>query len=277
MFANCLFIWYSYAMSSENNKKLLLWYVLKILEQFSDESHPITQAEIAEKIQKQFGMESERKAISRNIDALIDCGFQIEKQTGKGVYLVRGLQDARLDFLMDDIFSSPFYTADEARKLMAQLTRPLSTHQKNRYRFTVNSGKLPRTNNPDIFEHIDIINTAIAQSRQISFLYCCFDTKKQLVPRKDKPTVVNPFFFLANRGKYYLVANPANFSDLSNYRVDLMQQVKMLKKERTAACPVEKTDYAALHPYLFFGGCVTCKMRLECSSAVTDLIDWFGK
>ena len=71
------------------NKKLLPFYILKIFEEYSSESQPLTQEVIANYLDKNYNLTVERKAISRNIGWLVnDLGYDIENIHGKGYYLV---------------------------------------------------------------------------------------------------------------------------------------------------------------------------------------------
>ena len=57
-------------MDSLESKKLALIRILQILEKHSDESHPLLQAEIAEHLEREYGLVIERKAIGRNLSLL---------------------------------------------------------------------------------------------------------------------------------------------------------------------------------------------------------------
>ena len=69
-------------------KKLALLRIFEILKDYSDADHPITQSEIAERLERDYDIELERKAIARNISLLCEAGVDIQKDREKrGVYL----------------------------------------------------------------------------------------------------------------------------------------------------------------------------------------------
>lgn len=68
------------------NKKITILYVLKILRDGSDKEHPISQALITRTINL-MGIQCDRKTISRDIDCLIQYGYDIKKFKGGGCYL----------------------------------------------------------------------------------------------------------------------------------------------------------------------------------------------
>lgn len=67
-----------------DNKKCLIIFVLKLLENSSDKDHPLTQSRIAFIISNKYTCD--RKTVGRNIKTLIKIGYPIVK-TPKGYYL----------------------------------------------------------------------------------------------------------------------------------------------------------------------------------------------
>lgn len=62
--------------------------------------------------------------------------------------------------------------------------------------------------NKSFFYTIDTIMRAIEDNKQISFTYNEFMTNKKTKTRFDnKVFIINPYFIINNRGKYYLVCN----------------------------------------------------------------------
>ena len=59
-------------------KKLLPMLILDILRRKTDESHHLTQKEIGDILLAEHDMSADRKSIRRNIDNLIDMGYDIE-------------------------------------------------------------------------------------------------------------------------------------------------------------------------------------------------------
>ncbi len=62
-------------MESFEPKKLALIRIWQILKDYSDFDHPLTQEDIAVKLQNEYGIILERKAISRNISLLKEAGI----------------------------------------------------------------------------------------------------------------------------------------------------------------------------------------------------------
>ena len=75
-------------MGSFEPKKLALIRIWQILKENSDYDHPMTQEDIATKLENEYGIVVERKAISRNISLLKESGVEIESRRA-GSYLDR--------------------------------------------------------------------------------------------------------------------------------------------------------------------------------------------
>ena len=73
-------------MNSLEPKKLALLRILQILEEYSDYDHPLKQEEICERLDKEYGIVIERKAIGRNLSLLKEAGYDIESDR-RGSYL----------------------------------------------------------------------------------------------------------------------------------------------------------------------------------------------
>ena len=93
-------------MNSLEPKKLALLRILEILKKHSDYKHPLTQEEIANLLERDYGILIERKAISRNLSLLKEAGYDIESGRN-GCYLnEREFEDSELRMLIDGVLCS---------------------------------------------------------------------------------------------------------------------------------------------------------------------------
>ncbi len=272
-------------MASENNKKLLILYVLEILKEYSDENHPLKQVEIMKKIENVYGMKCERKSISSNIDSLIDFGFEIVKEKS-GCYLAgRELEKSEVQMLVDSVFSNKSIAGKYAVDLSNKLFNFLCVHDRKKYKYIHKSNEVSRTNNRQMFLNIDLINQAIEENKQIAFIYNSYDLQKNLKPRNNgKKYVVNPYFMMNCKGEYYLVCNYDHYDEVANYKLDLITDIEILNSKIK---PVEKTKgygkgmdvakYINENAYPFGGDTITAIIRIEKDYAIRNVVDWFGK
>ena len=256
------------------NKKLLILQILKVLKTKSSKEKPITQIEIGKILEKE-GVSCSRKTISRNIDYLMEFGYNIIKIPGGGCYYVDDtFDDSELIFLVDCIYSSPAILQKQALDLIEKLADNISYKIKERCENIYKIDEMTRTENKQVFYNIEQINYAIQNNHKISFFYNKYGIDKKFSPRKQEKYIINPYFMINNRGKYFLVCNKENHNDLANYRIDYITCVDVLGD--TKIKPITQTTgnkngvnpakYANEHIYMFAG-----------QSVISDIIDWFGK
>lgn len=65
-------------MSDIHPKKLLILYILDILQKYTDEEHRLSQKEIQDILKKEYEMPVDRKAVKRNLLNLMEYGSNIE-------------------------------------------------------------------------------------------------------------------------------------------------------------------------------------------------------
>lgn len=104
-------------------KQLILW-VLNILNNESDEKHPMTQTGIAEIISKVYPCD--RKTVSRNIKYLKEMGYPIVK-TAKGFYMDRkAFLIDEVDFVRNAILNAEGKSLDEKENLAKKVAELMS-------------------------------------------------------------------------------------------------------------------------------------------------------
>lgn len=74
-------------MNNFEPKKLALIRILDILKFYSDVKHPLTQEEIIDYLESDYGIVIERKAVGRNISLLKEAGIDIESDK-RGTFLM---------------------------------------------------------------------------------------------------------------------------------------------------------------------------------------------
>ncbi len=100
-------------------KKYLILLILKILENESDENHPLTQCGIARTISEVFPCD--RKTVGRNIHFLIKIGYPIIK-TPKGFYMDgKSFTLDEQNFIVDAVRASPVKSDAEKEDIIKRL------------------------------------------------------------------------------------------------------------------------------------------------------------
>ena len=267
-------------MASPSNKKLLIFYVLKILQDYSDENHPLKQEEISQKIYSQFGMDVERKSVGANLNNLIELGYDIIKVPGKGFYLgEREFEPSEIMFLIDAVFTSKVISAKQAQDLCGKLYSFLSNNDSKKFRYIYKANEVSRTDHKQIFYTLGVISEAIESKKQISFTY-----NKHLLGNKknDKIYKVSPYFFISSQGKYYLVSHNEKYKDIAHFKLEKIENVKILDDDIVPITTIKgyekgvnKAKYANENIYVFGGESVNATLKLSSEYVVDYVYDWF--
>ena len=65
-------------MEDMQPKKMIILDILEILKKHTDEDHKLSQQQIQELIEKEYGMKVDRKTVRRNLSKLIEFGFPVK-------------------------------------------------------------------------------------------------------------------------------------------------------------------------------------------------------
>lgn len=246
-------------MPKSPGQKLKLLYIIEMLEQNTDENHPMSTAEIIERLEAN-GIHSERKSIYDDIEKLCDFGYdiiQVHSRLGGGYYLAgREFELAELKLLVDAVQSSRFITTKKSRELIKKLEKKAGKHDAGKLQRQVYVAGRIKTENESIYYNIDNIHRSIQENKQIGFTYLDWNLKKQLAERKNGYREVSPWALIWREENYYLAAFDAEDGIIKHYRVDKMGHVEVLDKSRQGVEQFEKIDLTAYTNQTFgmFGG-----------------------
>lgn len=269
-------------MYAQGSKKMLILYVLEVLKNYSDENHRLTQQEIINFIERDYGMECERKAVSRNITALQE--FEIDIENDGGYYLAsRQFEDAELRLLIDSLLSSKHIPTAQCRQLIEKLKGLANKYFSAKVRHISNLSELGHTDNKQLFYTIDILDEAIEQEKKVSFYYNEYGSDKKFHQKKDERYIVNPYQIVVTNGRYYLIGNYNKYDNVAHYRLDkitdielLDDSVKPMKSVKGLENGLNLPKHLAEHIYMFCGASVFVTMQID-NKIIGDVIDWFGR
>ena len=255
------------SMSDIHTKKLLILYILDILQKYTDEEHRLSQKEIQDILKKEYEMPVDRKAIKRNLLNLIEYGSSIEYREvsrkeifrkksvvsdedsldleDKGIpeddllwtdfYLKQKFTNEELRLLIDSLLFSKHISYSQAKKLITKLESLSNIYFKSRSQY-IYPLPVDRTDNKQVFYNISILDEAIRKKQKVLFEYAEYHTDKKmhLKKREDgsvREYVVTPYQMAVQEGKYYLICNYDKYDDISNYRVDRIRNIQILEEK----------------------------------------------
>lgn len=266
-------------------KKSSILYILDILKKYTDSTHSLTYSAIAQKLELDYDIQLERKAIARDIEILINKGYDIKKKGNNGVSLENRLfEKGELLYLIDSIYSSRSISTKYARDLISKLTEDYSIYEKNNFKNIEKVDDGVKVDNKQLFYTIEVLNEAIDKGVKVEFQYNVYDIDKKLKPKKDgKFYKVNPYYMVNNKSKYYLVCNYDKYDNLGNYKIDCISNIRLTDeriktlKELPGQENFSLKEYMREHIFMFAGDSVDVTLEISILERVNDVVNWFGE
>ncbi len=267
-------------MENLEPKKLALIRILQIFKKYSDYDHPLLQEDIAEYLEKDYGITLERKAISRNISLLKEAGYEIES-TKAGSYLEeREFEDSELRMLIDGVLSSKYITAKHSKDLIEKLCKMSNQYFRSHVKNIYSVNDWSKTDNQALFYNIELIDDAIERRVQIKFDYNKYGTDKKL--HKSYTNRVTPYQLILHNQRYYLMCYNEYFKNLVYYRVDHITNMIVIEQAATPITSLKGFEsginykvLATSLPYMYTD--MVENVEFIAYKGITDqIVDWFG-
>ena len=271
--------------------------VMHVLQQWTDENHPLTQARLAHLIERQYGTEVAPRLLRRVLAALANFDDSIEyiehprggreadngSSTRTNFFFRHPFSDSELRLLADSVAFLPCLPSAQRRDLLDKIRALGSRYFEIRPLLSTPSRQ---DENKQLFLNIELLDEAIRLGRKLSASYLSFDAAKKLSPRCRPDGSVrhyrlSPYRMLMNDGRYYLICNNEKYDDLAHYRIDRLQDVRILPepvRPLQELDPDSQTDtdrYIREHVYMYSGRSVQAHLRLR-PACITDAVDLFG-
>ena len=237
-------------MPRGTNQKFKFTYLMKIMQEKTDDEHSLTMSQIMDELEK-YDVTAERKSIYNDFQDMTDkFGIEIIKeQIGRETYYHVGSRQfelAEVKLLIDAIQSSKFITRAKSRELIAKIKSFVSEHQAKQLQRQVFINDRVKTMNESVYYNVDDIHTAINENRKIKFRYYKWDITGKLVPRHGGDWfVVSPWALTWDDENYYLVAFDDYDHKIKHYRVDKMMKISIVEAKRDGKEAFKDFDMAA--------------------------------
>ena len=240
-------------MAKGNGQRLKALYILKILQENSDEKHLLKTQQIIDRLEC-YGIPAERKSVYADISALKELGYEIvcvRARANGGYYLKnRSFELPELKLLTDAVQASRLITVKKSRQLISKLETLASPFE------------------------------AKQLNRQVRFQYLEWtaDGKKKC-RHSGAFYEVSPYFLIWRDENYYLVAYDAKAQIMKHYRVDKIQALSVSERDREGtevAAKVNPAVYTEEKFGMFAGNEEIVTLRYDQSIAGV-LFDRFGQ
>lgn len=254
--------------------------IFKYLWEITDESHPVSLADISAFL-KQHKITADPRTLRSDIEQLVEFGVDIVKERRvQNLYHVatRHFEAPEVKLFIDAVQSARFITPGKSKELVKRLTTfvaPGDAALLKRYLYIDSRVKAV---NESVFISVDRIQTAIAERRKIAFRYFDYSPAKERVHRHDgRIYFVSPYALLWNNDTYYLVGFHDYRQQVAKFRVDRIVQMEVT--DETAVKKPKGFDVSEFFTQEFsmLNG-KTCRITLLCENALMNsIIDRFGE
>ena len=233
-------------MAKSENQKFKSLIVARILEQLTDENHPMTPKDI-EDWMTHHGLSGEKKSILRDINQLIELydvdvvdeeygnilnyDYEIihdDSYYNRGYKMVgRPFEYEDIQILLECIDNAKFISNKKANELKKKLASLRSVYEKKSLLDieTSSTGRFKPTEK-NIIISMATINEAIKHNHKISFTYNCLDIKNNKIVKSKfyngEPIIVSPFRMIMNDSFYYLIC----YKDKEQYKKESLLELE---------------------------------------------------
>lgn len=269
-------------MGGRRGQKIRLLYLADILKQYTDDDHPLSAAELIEKLEEK-DISVERKAIYDDISVLCEYGMDIinTRVPRAGYYLAsRDFEVPEIHILSDAVQAAGFISYRKTRELVGKLNEMLSKNQAGEMGRRVYIDNRNKCTNEEIFYNIDAASRAIAGCKKLSLRYCRrgFDESGKIT-QNERVMTVSPYALCWSGDHYYLVCNYEKYDNLMQLRLDRMKKVTVTEQPWRHFSEVSEythvfdvADYAQ-KSFNMFGGelqRITLRCRRELLEQIID-------
>ena len=267
-------------MGSFEPKKLALIRIWQILKEHSDYNHPMTQEDIASQLKKNYGIEIERKAISRNISLLKEAGIPVESRRAGSFIDYREFEDSELHMLIDGVLSSKHITARHSKDLIDRICSLSNKYFRSHVKHIHSVNDWSKTDNQALFYNIELIDTAIERKKQIHYDYNKYGVDKKL--HKSSQQYVTPYLMILHNQRYYLMAYSEYWKNLVFHRLDRITNLTIIDEKATPITTVpgyengiNYKELSSAMPYMYADQLEHIEFLADIR-IIDQIIDWFG-
>lgn len=257
-------------------------YLLRLLEQYTDEEHPLTTKELVEMLQEDYGISAHRTTLSKDMEALQEFGIDIVTiHSTQCKYFIgsRLFELPELKLLIDAVESSKFITDKKSDALIRKIHTLTSIGQAGRLKRNHYISERVKPKNEQIYYILDAVNDAIHEKKQISFSYYDYTAQKEKVLRNQGEVyTISPYHLVWNEDYYYVVGYSEKKQKIVTFRVDRIAfQPEILSAEaRPAPLDFDIAEFTRQVFYMYDGEMVTVELRCD-NSLMKTMIDRFGE
>lgn len=294
----------------KSNQRLKPYLVLQYLLKHTDEENVVKAKDIVAYLTVTCGIEAHRRSIYKDIEEINKVLYILENgcdiyeaeeaveyegnraviydKSRKGFYVqYRQFDYTDVRLLAECIYSSKFLNAEQTARLIKAVTELVSKQQADDIQYEAVVTDRVKTNNSSVLNNIYTLNKAMHKSKEhtpekvnFKYLKCSINNLNQKAERRNgERYIVSPYKLLINDGYYYLLAFDERSQKMKTYRVDRMEDVRLMgeKREGAEAFKAIEIETYSQRTFSMFGG-KTENVTIQFRSHLLDtVVDKFGR
>ena len=205
-------------------------YVLRCLQDNSDEQHPLSINRILEYL-RESGITASRRTIPVDIQTLIDYGIDVvEVKSKQNLYFIgeRHFELPELKLLIDAAQASKFLTTKRSKVLINKLLALASPSQTMGLKKSLYFDKKVKPKNETAYITTDLLFTAINQRKRVRFMYYDYGpNKKKIYKHGRRVYEFSPWGLIWNTDRYYALGYSESHNKAVTFRVDRIAAPKL--------------------------------------------------
>ena len=295
-----------------DNSRFNVMFILHILQQYSDEDHPLSVIDILNRVNAVFSGKGRNVISVATVQRTMEClttelfpkgtyngnikqwlGFEIctvvksgggwtpynprvhdnVKKIPKYYYLDTVFSTPELRALIEVVESDASLSEEDATELINKL-RHIKPRLWDSKRYFDSSPEL-RDDDSMVMMNLDDINRLIDKGVCAEINYGYYNEDRELVPRKGYPRVVEPVRTMWAEGHYYLIAYHPGYKKIVHYRIDrILDIVPYDRKTQYDKSKFKPVEYRQRHPSMFSGEPQKYRMlcRLDDNNSMMNIL-----
>ena len=268
------------AENDNNSNKARLLMLVKMLYEKTDDENKLTTSQILENLREQ-NIHSNDKTLRRDIVMLKELGFDVIVEHSKpNRYHIgdRGFDLAEVKLLIDAVASSRFVTEKKSQELGEKLAKLASENKRPQLIRHIHATNRIKSDNPENFYNVDIVNEAINSRKKISFKYTEYNRYKEKVFRNyGEVYELSPYALFWNEDYYYVVGWSDKHDNVSVFRTDRLYKPGILNDDAVPEPEDFNLENYSKEIFEMFDG-EEVDVVLECKNEFMKyIIDRFGE
>ena len=247
-------------MAKDNCQKIKLLKLIEILQQESDEQHPLRATEICTRLLS-LGITCDRRTLTKDVTLLNEQGFDVATTMvghEKCYYIEdRSFSISELKILIDAVQASNFITEEKTAKMVEKIAGLGGSRRAEILKSNLVCFNTRKHSNESIYDNTAQLEEALQIGKKVIFRYFDLDEHGEKVYRRGgHHYVLEPVALVFNEDNYYLVSYSAKHDNTANYRVDRMNDVEIIDEplsEQALALRKNVSDYTE-QVFKMYGG-----------------------